>query len=372
MKRLTIVMLSLMLISTLNFSKALCAQTDKATLTPEAEAALNSGLAAARQQQWDLAIKYFKQAQEAAPLAPETIFNLALAYDKAEGHDLFAAAYYRTYLAAVPEAEDKDKIRSRIDELLISAEANANKFIRKTEDAYNAICKTFGSPNIIIAEGERLSLKFMPAKLQKLAAARVYMGDWNKDSWRRITEPWDEQIRSKKYLSTKEWEEAKNSLHLDFAAAMRETGNGKALKRWIDSNINDDETRKKYDMFIKDEKDEYPTRVINGSWMMAKGDKRYAPEQEQQQALLEREPEHWLDFIGWFSPYYMREDASGREVCVDSPQYWEGFPKDIEQSEFDRGGRAARRLLEAAHGMAFGIYHLRAMDEYYLKRHAEK
>ena len=65
------------------------------TLPPKAQKAMTRGMAAAEQQEWDLAIKYFSEAQEAAPTSPRALFNLALAYYSAGDHEVSAVIFFR-------------------------------------------------------------------------------------------------------------------------------------------------------------------------------------------------------------------------------------------------------------------------------------
>ena len=104
-------------------------------LPPEAQAAMQRGLAAAKQQEWQLAIKYFGEAREAAPYAPEALFNLALAHDRLGGRELLAIAWFRAYLAAAPGAANAGQVRERIFELEVKVEANAAKLIRTAKEA---------------------------------------------------------------------------------------------------------------------------------------------------------------------------------------------------------------------------------------------
>jgi hypothetical protein len=347
----------------------LSAQTDKATITPEAEAALNSGLAAAREKDWDLAIKYFKEAKKASPFAPEVLFNLALAYDKADGCDLFAAAYYRAYLVAAPEAEEKDKIQARINDLVRHAETTAVNLIRRTEDAYNTISKIYGNPRPG-SESNNLFYVMVIAWLDKLAAAHIYMGDWDKNTWEKIIGPWDKQVRSHATMAA-EWHKAKNKFLAEIARALCETRDAQGLKKWVDSYVHDDELKKQYASYIEHANREYPGRISSGGWMIVNGI-AWSPDEEYKRGLLEDELKHWLDFIFWFDTRCMEEDESGREICVDNPQYWESILNDMSQKKCATGQIVAMHLARASHGMAFTIYHLRAMDEYYRTRHAEK
>ena len=101
----------------------------------EAQTAMDRGLAAAKQKEWELAIKYFSEAQKAAPTSPKALFNLALAYDSAGGRELITIAWYRAYLAALPNAANAKQVEKRIIELEIKVEATIGKLIRKAMTA---------------------------------------------------------------------------------------------------------------------------------------------------------------------------------------------------------------------------------------------
>jgi len=110
------------------------AQSSSGTLPPGAQEAMARGLAAARLQEWPLAIKYFTEARKAAPKAPQVIFNLALACDKAGGRELSAIALYRAYLAADPGANNAAQVQSQIVQLEVKAEADITKLIQKVKE----------------------------------------------------------------------------------------------------------------------------------------------------------------------------------------------------------------------------------------------
>jgi hypothetical protein len=95
---------------------ALLAQT-QVVLSSEAQAAMEKGLGAAKSQKWDVAIQHFSDACKAEPLAPQTLFNLALAHDKCGGHELLAQVWYHTYLTAAPKAPNASLVRSHLGEL---------------------------------------------------------------------------------------------------------------------------------------------------------------------------------------------------------------------------------------------------------------
>lgn len=106
-----------------------------AALPKEAQEAVNFGLDAARQQNWELALKYFSQAQKAAPVVPEVLFNLGLACDKSRGREVPAVAWYRAYLSLSPDAPNADQVRSRIMALKIKMETNISSLIGKIKEA---------------------------------------------------------------------------------------------------------------------------------------------------------------------------------------------------------------------------------------------
>ncbi|MBT7291201.1 MAG: hypothetical protein HN838_01615 [Rhodospirillaceae bacterium] len=108
-------------------------------LPAEASQAMQYGVAAAKQQEWQVAIKYFAKAREAAPYAPKVLFNLALAYNNAGNRELVAIAWFRAYLAAAPGAANAEQVRARIIALKIKVEADAAKLIAKAHEAAGQI-----------------------------------------------------------------------------------------------------------------------------------------------------------------------------------------------------------------------------------------
>ncbi len=91
--------------------------------------ALARGFAMAQQKQWNLAIKYFKRAHQGAATDPAILLNLALAYDKAGGRELIAAAWFKAFLAAAPKAKNAAAVRKRITELDTQTEIQIQKII---------------------------------------------------------------------------------------------------------------------------------------------------------------------------------------------------------------------------------------------------
>lgn len=105
------------------------AQQIDSTLPPEAKKAMTRGMAAAKQADWNLAIKYFKEAQKRLPSDPRVLFNLALANDKSENREMIAIPWYQAYLAAAPDASNREAVKKRIIELDVSLESRIRKLL---------------------------------------------------------------------------------------------------------------------------------------------------------------------------------------------------------------------------------------------------
>lgn len=101
-----------------------------AALPPEAQLAFERGLAAAQQQDWDLAIRYFAEGYKAAPAPthPPLLFNLGLAHAKA-GHEVAAMGWLMAYLEAAPEALNASAVRTEIVRLDVAVESKIRKIL---------------------------------------------------------------------------------------------------------------------------------------------------------------------------------------------------------------------------------------------------
>lgn len=115
------------------------AQASAQDLPDAAVAPYEHGLAASRQNEWALAVKYFKETEARAGTNPHVLFNLAVALDRAGGHELGAIARYRAFLVAVPRGAHADAARKRIEALEIRIEANALRLIEKAKQAGAAL-----------------------------------------------------------------------------------------------------------------------------------------------------------------------------------------------------------------------------------------
>jgi len=104
---------------------------------------INGGLEAAKKEDWKTAVAYFQSALQYSPFDPAAIFNLALASDKLGNNDIKSLAWYRAYLILKPDAQNREAVQRRIqqlDELVLEC---IRSFIGQTEDAVKQIPSGF-------------------------------------------------------------------------------------------------------------------------------------------------------------------------------------------------------------------------------------
>jgi hypothetical protein len=93
------------------------------------------GVAAAKQQDYPLAIRCFQDARAAAPEAPELLFNLGLAESCLPGRELRSICWLSAYLAAAPSAPNAAAVKTKIQELKVSGKRNAVRVIEAVQRA---------------------------------------------------------------------------------------------------------------------------------------------------------------------------------------------------------------------------------------------
>lgn len=108
-----------------------------------AQEAFERGLAAAEQQQWGLAVRYFGEAQKAAETTPGILFNLGLAHGKAS-QELPAIAWLQAYLARTGQPANADAVRKEILRLEIAAEAKIARVMQQALAANAAAAAAAG------------------------------------------------------------------------------------------------------------------------------------------------------------------------------------------------------------------------------------
>lgn len=113
-------------------------------LPQTAQEPFQEGMQAAQRQQWNLAIRYFEQARQAAPFYPTPLFNLGLAEAHVPGRELRAICWFNAYLDIAPKVPNADAVRSQIIELKVRAQANLARLIDLLKDS--AAKQVFGPP----------------------------------------------------------------------------------------------------------------------------------------------------------------------------------------------------------------------------------
>lgn len=95
---------------------------DQAPLSPQGQSAFNKGVAAADKKDWAEAIKQFTEAQKLDPTSPGVLFNLGLANSEIGGRDVVAICWLEAYLAAAPQAANREQVRKHIKTLEVKVE----------------------------------------------------------------------------------------------------------------------------------------------------------------------------------------------------------------------------------------------------------
>jgi Tol biopolymer transport system component/tetratricopeptide (TPR) repeat protein len=140
--------------------------TAQASLPPEAQEAIEKGWAAAKKQEYKLALRHFDEARKTAPYAPEVLFNLGLAESKIPGRELAAMVWFKAFLAASPDAPQAQKVR----DLYSQSEAAVVGTIRKLIDLEKDVAMKR-------PEGNKLSAFWKDATLRGIVEYQLRLGD---------------------------------------------------------------------------------------------------------------------------------------------------------------------------------------------------
>ncbi len=105
--------------------------------SPAAREPIARGIAAAKRQDYALAIRGFEEARALAPRAPEVYFNLGLAESKRPGHELRAIAWFGAYLTADPYAPawNEAAVLKQMNLLREKNRANLASWLRAVQNA---------------------------------------------------------------------------------------------------------------------------------------------------------------------------------------------------------------------------------------------
>lgn len=100
-------------------------------LSPEAQAALDKGIIAAKLDppDYSLALRYFEEARKHAPDSPAVFFHLGLVESKMPGRELRAICWFAAYLAADPDAPNAAAVKEQIVALDVQSESDLRQTI---------------------------------------------------------------------------------------------------------------------------------------------------------------------------------------------------------------------------------------------------
>jgi tetratricopeptide (TPR) repeat protein len=108
----------------------------RADLPPDAQAAVDKGIIAAKQaQDYLLAIRYFQDARKIAPDAPDIYYKLGVAEANISGRELRAICWLEAYLAANPSAPNTVAVKKQIDVLDIKSQSSLSRVIKSVQDS---------------------------------------------------------------------------------------------------------------------------------------------------------------------------------------------------------------------------------------------
>lgn len=158
--------------------------TPAVKLSPAAADFMKRGLIAARQRNWDQAIRYFTDALQEHPEYPEGLFNLALAFDQAGGREITATCYFHAFLAAAPQAANAGQVRDRIIELDVAVERNMQKLANTARKAAEELPEDSDRRTRLVEVAGSFALANDDAGATRIAESLGYTqsGKWNYDS----------------------------------------------------------------------------------------------------------------------------------------------------------------------------------------------
>jgi hypothetical protein len=91
-------------------------------------------MAAGKQENYAIAIKYFDEARRAAPGNPEILFNLGVAESRIPGRELRAVCWFADYLTVTTDTTNAAVVRKEIRDLQVQNQANLCRFIQSIQN----------------------------------------------------------------------------------------------------------------------------------------------------------------------------------------------------------------------------------------------
>lgn len=112
------------------------------TLPAAAQTALDKGLAAAKEEQWTIAIQSLDQARQLAPKSPIILFNQALAESRVPGRELRSIVLFKAYLTASPNAANAAAVKDQVASLQIKVDGTVESIFDQAQDIVPKISST--------------------------------------------------------------------------------------------------------------------------------------------------------------------------------------------------------------------------------------
>ena len=100
----------------------------RADLPPDAQAAVDKGILAAKDaQDYLLAIRYFQDVRKIAPGEPDIYYKLGVAESNIPGRELRAICWLEAYLAVDPTVPNAAAVKKQIDILDVKSQSRASE-----------------------------------------------------------------------------------------------------------------------------------------------------------------------------------------------------------------------------------------------------
>lgn len=179
-------------------STAAAQVSSPAPLPPAAAEALDKGIMAAREQSYEVALRYMNEARRASPQEPQIFRSLGAVESRLPGRELRAMAWYGAYLAAMPNAPDAADVRKEIARLEVRNQMAVAVLIKQVYAAADGLSDTgntgsdrnFALSDVVtlwlgagdIAEAEKIaagirSADYKSRAMLNIADAKVKAGD---------------------------------------------------------------------------------------------------------------------------------------------------------------------------------------------------
>ena len=185
------------------------------SLSAETEALIESGMEAIKDGQWDQAIKSLTEVQAEAPKSYKILYNLGIANAEAGERDVIAIAWFNAYLAAVPDALEREQVLEQLENLKIKVNASIVKMLRMAD-----------------VEAAKITDEQMKFETYRaIAMAEIYVG---------------EMSEAKRYAELITDENSSSSIYLEISRTQARDGDITGARETVDMIVVDDQKSEAY------------------------------------------------------------------------------------------------------------------------------